>query len=275
MTVLIKHGLGKVVLFAIAAITGAGCASVPTADQFPAGDRGSSLLRLSAQAQGYSALMKFNVVDVHLTGTWSPFIASIQPKLVDDQFRGSSDEHYWVHRPLVVQTDAGPGGIKQVVRDGAGVRVEYNNVPSTDPEADDAAALVADGYRMFLFGPAFFLERGGDARYAGGSCVDGMECDDVLVTLRPGIGRSTEDRVLVSIDRDLHFVRRVRMTVNGLASAAGGVGDIFLRDPIRIRGVVFPTTFYEELKAPVDLSVHHWRMTSIDFDQAELPTTMR
>jgi hypothetical protein len=262
------HFLPLVILASLQA-----CATVPQVQALPPDSHGLVLLRQSAGAQGYSSLTRLHDVTVHYDGHWSPFIASIQPTLVDDQFRGSSDETYLVGRPVVTQTDAGPGGIKQVVRDGASISVSYNHVQCTDAAKLDAAAVVADGYRMFLLGPAFFLQRGGTVRYLGRSGVDGMECDDVLVDLKPGIGRSAGDRVVVSIDRQMHYVRRVRMTVNGLAGAQGGIGDIFLRGQVRIHGVVWPTIFYEELKAPADLPVHHWRMTSIDFDRDAATTT--
>jgi hypothetical protein len=104
-------------------------------------------------------------------------------------------------------------------------------------------------------------------QYLGTETVDGSPCDNLLAVLKPGIGNSVEDRVVISIDHDHHWVRRVRITVDGLESTRGAVADIYLRDHIRIGGILWPTTFYEELKRPFGASVHRWRLTAIDYDR--------
>ena len=138
-----------------------------------------------------------------------------------------------------------------------------------DPDVQDAAALVADAYRMFLFGPRFFLEQKAMLQYLGTASIDGMECDQILADLKPGIGNSKEDRVVISIDQKFHLVRRVRMTLEGLRTTRGAIVDIYLRDHKRIGGVMWPTTFYEELEKPFVIPVHRWKLTGIDFDRAE------
>ena len=90
-----------------------------------------------------------------------------------------------------------------------------------------------------------------------------MQCDQLLAVLKPGIGRSAEDRVVVSIDREHHWVRRVRMTLEGLETTRGAVVDIYLRNPMRIDGIVCPTTFYEELERPFVMPVHRWHLVGI------------
>lgn len=100
----------------------------------------------------------------------------------------------------------------------------------------------------------------------GAERVDGVQCDNLLAVLRPRLGNSPEDRVVISVDRG-HRIRRLRITVDGLASTRGAVADIFLRDPVRVGGVQWPTQFYEQLKRPLVLSVHRWRLTAIDLDR--------
>ena len=245
----------------------AGCVSVP--DPRPGGseERATQILKQAADAQGPEALERLHDVNARFEGKWSFLAARLQPVLVDDRFRGTSEERYLVHETTVSQAHSGPGGVKQVFRDKAGIRVLYNGKESSDADVRDAAALVADDYRMFLLGPRFFQERQATLQYLGTETVDGASCDNLLAALTPGIGNSAEDRVVLSIDQSRHGLRRVRITLNGLESTRGAVADIFLRDPIRIGGVVWPTAFYEELKRPFDTSVHHWRLTAIDFDR--------
>ncbi len=251
------------------ALLAAGCASVPLSTHDGSDARAVELLHQAANAEGSNALLRLAAVDVRYHGEWgADIVAKVQPVLVDKQFRGNSKERYAVADRSVEQYHTGPGGQKYVKRTPTTTRVAYNNIDNADSDVQDAAALVADGYRMFLFGPAFFLERHAVVQSLGTSSVDDMDCDDLLAVLRPGIGNSVEDRVIVSIDRGKHFVRRVRMTVEGMQSTKGAVADVYLRNPIRIAGVVFPTVFDEELKSPFDVNVHHWQITDIDLEKS-------
>jgi hypothetical protein len=245
----------------------AGCASVRQPVAVESGDKAVLLLRQSAEAQGLATLRQLHDVNVRFEEKWNGLAARFQPVLVDDRFRITSEERYLVNEPVVGQTYTGPGGVKYVFRDPPGVRVWYNDQENQDAQVRDAAALVADSYRMLLLGPGFFLQRGATWGYLGTEEIDGMECDQVQAVLKPGIGNSEEDSVVVSIDRERHWVRRVRMTPQGFQGTRGDVVDIFLRDPVRLHGVVWPTSFYEELKRPFDVTVHRWRLTAIDFDR--------
>ena len=260
-----RYGMGSIVLCLM--LSSAGCVSIPRSTAVDSSAEAMRILNRSAEAHGVAALQKRHDVNVRFEGKWEPLIGRIQPALVDDRFRGTSEERYLIHEAAVGQRHEGPGGLKQVFRYGSGVKVWYNGKATDDEFAVHAAALVADAYRMFLFGPQFFLERSAAVQYLGVDAVDGRECDQLLAVLRPGIGLSVEDRVIISIDRKQCWVRRVRMTVDGLASTRGAIVDVFLRDHARIGGVVWPTSFYETLKRPFPLPVHRWRLTGIDFDR--------
>lgn len=251
----------------IAVCFGIGCASVPQASTDGSTPAALRLLKQSSKAHGFPVEGVMPDINVHLEGTWVAPIGSIQPKLVDEQFRGGSEERYMFDPPRVGQSHTGAGGIKHVVRKPGGVQIWYNGKESQDAEARDAAALVADSYRMFLLGPKFFQERDAVIQQLPAETVDGMKCDQLLAVLKPGLGNSAEDRVLISIDQKQHLVRRVRMTLEGLQSTKGAVVDVYLRDPVRIGGILWPTTFYERLRRPFELSVHNWRLTGIDFDR--------
>lgn len=241
----------------------AGCASVPEPMGNSNDEKARAILQQSADAQGVGNLMQLHDVHVGFDGYFSWIVPKVQPVLVDEKFRGSSEEDYLVHSHEVTQTHHGVGGTKIVQRKPGAVTVAYNGKPSDDSDVKDAAALVADDYRMFVLGPQFFIERGAIVQYLGTDSVDGFDCDQLLAVLKPGLGNSEGDRVIISIDRQKHFIRRLRVTVEGMSSTKGAVADIFLRDQIRVGGVVFPTRFYEELKKPFDAPVHHWRLTEI------------
>ena len=259
----------------LTAVGGISCVQIPASSPNRDRTRAIQILQQSAAAQGADAFGQLQDVTVQYEGKWAPFIARIQPVLIDDQFRGGSEERYLIQPPAMAQTHSGPGGRKQVFRDSQTIRVWYQDMESHDQPVLDAAALVADAYRMFLFGPRFFLERNASLEYLGTDNVDEMPCDQLLAILKPGLGNSTEDRVILSIDLKHHWLRRVRMTLTGLDSTRGAIVDIFLRDHVRIAGVVWPTRFYEELKRPLDLSVHRWRLTEIDFNRGLTPQKLK
>ncbi|CAN5489896.1 hypothetical protein BH09PLA1_BH09PLA1_02390 [soil metagenome] len=262
------------ILWFVLALTLTGCVSVPQPRPGGSDERAVEILRQAADAHGLAALQQVHDVNVRFEGTWNQFVARVQPVLVDARFRGSSEERFLLNEAAVGQAHYGPSGTKQVYRDKTTTRVWYNGQESNSSEVRDAAALVSDNYRMFLFGPYFFMERPATVQFLGIEKVDGSRCDSVLAVLRPGIGNSLEDRVVISVDQDHHWVRRVRITVDGLASTRGAIVDIYLRDHVRIGGIVWPTTFFEELKQPFNAPVHRWRLTAIDYDRGLKRSTL-
>jgi hypothetical protein len=250
-------------LFVLATL--AGCATVPMPAINGSDRRATRLLQQAANVQGAAALSQLKEVKIHYDAKWgADIVARVQPVLVDKTFRGNSVEWYSIPDQKTVQVYEGPAGLKQVSRTPGNVQVWYKGKPSTDHDVLDAAALVADGYRMFLLGPAFFLERHAVVQYLGSETIGDFDCDNLLAVLRPGIGRSVEDRIIISIDKRDHLIRRFRMTVEGMDSTKGAVADVFPQNYIRVDGVDWPTIFDEELKSPFDVNVHHWRVVQID-----------
>ena len=244
-----------------------GCASVPQPRTGGSDEKAVRILQQSAEAHGWAALQERQAVNVSFAGEWSPVVDRLQPVLVDKPHRGTSVERYPVAAAGTIrQTHVGSAGTKRVEREKDATRVWIDGEAVNDPEVIAAAALVADNYRMFLFGPGFFLQRNAPVQYLGRSTVDGFACVNLLAVLRPGIGQSAEDRVILSIDREQHYLRRVRITIEGLESTRGAVADIYLRDHLRIDGILWPSTFYESLQRPLSLPVHNWRLTAIDYD---------
>ena len=81
------------------------------------------------------------------------------------------------------------------------------------------------------------------------------------------MGLSAGDRMQLFIDRGEHLMRRVRFTLDGLASTQGAVAQVDTSDHVAIGGVRWPTRFHEQLQRPVDKSVHDWRMTGLDLNR--------
>lgn len=256
----------------------AGCATpLPLDAPAPSasGDDGAELLRMSAEAHGLAAYRQLRDINVRYEGQWRPLIDGIQPIVVDKAYRGGSEERLLPAAGIVAQAYTGTAGTKQVVwqRDArstqpAGkVAVWFNGQPSVDEPVLDAAALVAEGYGLFLLGPLWLAGRDLRSRRAGRERVDGRECELVDVWLRPGLGRSPLDRATLSIDSADGLMRRVRFTLEGFGGTRGAVAEVSTFDHERRFGVMWPMRSYEAVVHPLRLPAHDWRIAGLDVDR--------
>ena len=191
------------------------------------------------------------------------------------QLRGPDDAGAWADaehglvlgfRRLAI-VDLSPAGHQPMRSADGRFAVAYNGVASNDAEASRAAALVADAYALFLLGPFYFDRPGVVLAPNGEGIVDKAMCDQVLAVLHPGFGMAKEDRVILFIDRTTKQLRRVRMTLSGLASTRGAEVDVTFRDFRNIGGIVWPTDFDERIRVPFNLHAHHWRMLGLDLNR--------
>lgn len=240
------------------------------------------LLDRSADAHGLAALARLGDLSVSYAGQWHGLVGSLQPALVDAGFRGGSEERLLLHERVVAQAHAGPAGRKQVVRwrrvpgtEGK-VRVWFNGAETGDAERRAAAALVVDGYSVFLLGPMALVGRWGADRslvleVAGAERVTvggrEYECDVLRISAAPGLGFSVRDQLALFIDRGERLMRRVRFTLDGLDGTRGAVAEVDAWDHVALAGVRWPTRFHERLLRPLPLAVHDWRLTGLDVDR--------
>ena len=265
--------LGATVLPTLAA-----CASPLPLGRTPVSDE-AALRRLhdSAGAHGLAAYRQLADINVSYTGEWRPLVGRVQPEIVDAGYRGSSQERLMPGAGIVAQAHTGPVGNKQVWRRRAGpaeargslgeVAVWLDGTRSADSARQQAAALVADCYAVFLLGPLWLADRSSSATRAGTERVDGRLCDVIEVELVPGLGLSARDRLAVCIDRDERLMRRVRVTLEGFPGTQGAVAEVDTFDHARRHGVVWPMRFYERVVHPLPLPAHDWRVTGLDVNR--------
>ena len=225
-----------------------------------------ALLLESAKAHGLDAWQSIRDISVSYAGEWYGLVSKVQPTLIDAEFRQGSQERLILgETPIIAQHHEGPGGNKQVIRPAVGVEVFYNGVATYNMDKKAAAALVADGYRMFLTGPFHFLSSNLHLEMGEPEEVDGRACITLVAVRRPGHGLSTEDRYQLYIDREDKLLRRVRFSMEGLDSTKGAIAEVDFFEHQKIAGVVWPTRFHERLKKPIpNLPVHDWRLTGLD-----------
>lgn len=265
---LVHQARGLLMLLALP-LLGACVAVMPEVKHSGEQPAARALLEASAQAHGVSAFRQVRDLNVSFDGQWHYLVQKLQPVLVDARFRKTSEERLLLGRePVISQRHDGPSGVKQVTRLPSAVSVLYNGQPASDRETLAAAALVADAFRIFLLGPLHFLEGNTSLALAGTDVVEGRTCDLLLAVRRPGHGQSAEDRYVLFIDQQDRLLRRLRFSMEGLASTQGAVVEVDFFDHREIAGVRWPTRFFERIRKPIPmLPVHAWRLTGLDVNR--------
>lgn len=258
---------------AAAATLLAACASTRIPREAAGGSQpeAQSLVAAAQRAHGGAAFDTIRDLNVRYAGKWGSLAPRLQPVLSDVRYRRESDEALDLVGNTIIQLHTGPGGRKFVSRQPERVAVWYNGQPDERAEVKQAAALVADAYRMFLLGPFYFQRPGVVLTKLGTDKVEGAECEQVLAVLRPGFGFAEEDRVVLSIDRQTSRLRRVRMTLNGLESTRGAEVDVTFGKWAQRGGVLWATDYVERIRAPLDAHAHRWTLVDLKLNRGFAP----
>ena len=244
------------------------------------------MLAASAAAHGLASLPSVQDINVRYDGHFRGLVGSIVPVLVNAGFRGRSEERYLPHGHIVAQSFTGSRGHKEVVRRTAAhgegdVRVWFDGAPAHDTDQLHAAALVADGYSLFLLGPMLLAGPWSSDRSlvlglgaAETITVGGRDygCDVLRVRVEPGIGLSSGDDLALFIDRDERLMRRVRFSMDGLDATQGAVAEVDAWAYTSQGGLRWPTQFHERLLRPAPLPVHDWRLEGLDLNRGLQPS---
>ena len=244
-----------------------GCGSMPLPRGSQSQPEAVALLEQSQKAHGKSAFEAIRDINVSYTGTWFSLITKVQPAITDIAYRQTSQERMLMGDSLIAQIHSGQSGQKTVIEDQRKVAIWYNQQPYMGADQMAASHLVLHAYQIFLY-PAFYVQRASVLELAGSSVVNGRDCDNLLAVLRPGIGASLEDRVLLCIDRQDKLVRRVWLTLEGSEPSKGAVVSVVHDKFVDVGGVKWPTHFYETVVKPfAGLPAHDFSLSGIDLNR--------
>jgi hypothetical protein len=244
-----------------------GCGSIPLPKGSQSQPEALALLEQSQKAHGKAAFEAIKDINVSYTGTWFTIITKVQPAITDVAYRQTSQERMLMGENLIAQIHSGPSGQKTVIEEQRKVSIWYNQQPYTGADQMAASHLVLHAYQIFLY-PAFYVQRASLLELAGSSVVNGRDCDNLLAVLRPGIGSSPEDRVLLCIDRQDKLVRRVWLTLEGSEPSKGAVVSVVHDKFVEVGGVMWPTHFYETVVKPFGgLPAHDFSLSGIDLNR--------
>ena len=260
---------GTVVVCALAFLSVSACSS-----RFPARPPGAppssaatELLAKSVAASGGDPYEMYRDIAVAYRGEWGTLVQVLQPVLTDGEYRGRSEERLLLAEGVIAQIHEGAAGRKVVLRDTDEVLVSYDGVPTTDQDVRETSALVADAYAMFLLGSAWLLRHGSDWARLENEESAGRSYARVIGRLRPGVGLSEADDVVVWIDRSTDLLHRVHFTLEGHRFTQGAHVDVTFADYRQAYGRMWPTHFVERVRSPVDIHAHEWWMEGLDVDR--------
>lgn len=250
----------------------AGCASVrfppdPPTTAFGDGITGEAIFARTLAAHGGDLRRYPGDINLSTDGRWFALIQRIQPLVTDSGFRIRSEERYRPRDGLYAVAHNGPEGGKQVVRSRDGLAVSYNGVRETDPAKLRATAMTNDAFRMFHFGPSFFLDRTSNWIRLADAEEKGRAYYRLGTTVRPGFGDAKQDDVVLWIDRDTARLFRIHMSLNGFETTLGAHVDTTFLAYREVAGYLLPVRFHERVRGPLRIDAHTWWTTGIDADR--------
>lgn len=254
----------------VAALLGA-CTSFPRggARDGPGADGVTAQAIFDRSVAAHGGDLRAHRGDINLAtdGRWYALIQRLQPVVTDSAFRVTSEERYRPADGLYAVRHAGPGGTKHVVRTPDGLRVHYNGAPVTDRDRIAATAMTNDAFRLFHFGPTFFLDRTAALRRQPDARENGRRYHRLLATLRPGFGESAQDEAVLWIDADDARLYRVHITLEGYPTTRGAHVDTTFLEHRRVGPYLLPVRFFERVRGPLRIPAHEWWVTGIDLDR--------
>jgi hypothetical protein len=257
----------------IALLLGGCGSSFPRPDDLPVkgGLSAAEILQQSLAAQTVGD-RRLHSVAYTTDGSWKFLITKIQPLITDESFRSSGQECISLESGNYTALFSGPAGTKKVVRTADAVAVYYNGQQSTDADILEVAAMTADASRLFYLGPAALAHHQYEFTRLGDSVENGKRYYRIYSVIEPGFGFSDRDELVFWIDRDSFRVYRTHITLAGFRTTRGAHVDVTNLAYREVDGHSFASEFFERVRGPLALDVHHWWMTSIEV-HSETTTT--
>ena len=221
---------------------------------------------------GGHALDKLNDVNVSLTGKWKPLIKRIQPLVTDFNYRVDSQERLFPHSGGYVAIYSGPSGSKKVIRSPNSLEVYYNGVESTDQEVLSSTALTADAFHMFLLGPLSFKKWQNDFIRLTDALDKGNSYYRLYLNKQPGFGYSSADEIILWIDKQSLRTFRIQITLQGHSTTQNAHVEVDYLEFIQSGDYLFPSVFFERVKAPIAIDAHAWHLTGLDINRGSSVT---
>jgi len=229
----------------LAAAPGAASADdLPDVPAAPGSASARTRLHESAMAHGLTAWPRHRDLNASFSSAWSP--ASGWPP-------AETDENDAVQLRLLPaagllatrhgRQDARPLRLRQSARPASAGHTDTPAASAQAPAQDPLAALDADALRLLLLGPLAVLDGAQAVNWAAPATLDGRRCDQLVLTVAPGLGLAPESRMALFIDRDVGLLRRLRLAPDAPISGWRGLAEVDFFDHFSLGGMVWPRRF--------------------------------
>ena len=115
--------------------------------------------------------------------------------------------------------------------------------PQAAPADDTLAVLSADALCLLLLGPLAVLDRSTAVNWGPPDTLDGRRCDQLVLTVTPGLGLAPESRMALFIDREVGWLRRLRWAGDNPGAGWRGLAEVDFFDHFSLHGMVWPRRF--------------------------------
>ncbi len=240
---------------------------------------GDALFQRTLDAHGYANLDALTDLNMALDGRWKFLITRIQPLVTDHRYRVRSQERIDPKRGIYAASYQGPAGEKQVFRSRSETRVWYDGVASFDEDVLASTALTADSFLLFALGPLspLAMPEGEGSTYQRLPDVTekGRRYHRIWRELRPGLGRSSRDELVLWIDAQTLRTYRLHITLEGYRTTRGAHVDVTYLAYRERAGLLFPVRFSERVRGPIAIKAHDWHWTGLDLNRGWDPQALR
>ena len=228
---------------------------------------GNDIFRQSFNAHGGKSLDRLRNLNVSLTGKWKQLIRRIQPLVTDFRYRVDSQERVLPNKAIYAAEYSGPAGTKSVYRTPNTIAVRYNSEPSNDTEVLSSTALTADSFHLFLLGPLALQQWQNQVTRLSDKTMNGVLHWRIHLERTPGLGLSKRDDVVLWVHPQSKLTSRVQITLEGHESTKGAHVETDFLAYTRVQDYIFPSQFFERVKAPIAIDAHAWQLTGIDINR--------
>lgn len=228
---------------------------------------GTEIFTQSFLAHGGAKLAELRNVNVGLTGKWKQLIRRIQPLVTDFSYRVESQERILPNERIYAAHYNGPAGSKRVFRSPSSVSVNYNGASSSDSAVLSSTALTADSFHLFLLGPLALEPWRHQATRLSDKTINKKPHWRIHINRAPGFGFSKLDNVVLWIDPISKRTSRVQITLEGHDTTKGAHVEVDFLAYQTIQDYVFPSVFFERVKAPIAIDAHAWHLTGLDINR--------
>ncbi len=246
--------------------------SQPTAKQTSEYAKGNALFKRTFKAHGGDSIAQLNDVNLSIKGNWGPIPARIMPKVTDQYYRVTSEEHFIPNKGIYAAFYNGPAGTKKVVRTPDSVEVFYDNEVSKDTEVLQATAMTSDAFVLFSLGPLALNRYQTDFTQIADAKFKGKKYHRIYTRIKPGLGYAKEDEVVLWIDPDSSLTYILEVTLKGYPKTKNAHVNVRYLEYQQFSKnnqyrFTIPTNIIERVLAPINVHAHTWRVTGLDLNR--------